>query len=190
MSMSYQPLAGKTVAFLIANGFEETEMTESQRALLNAGAQVRTISPEPGLVNGWLGKGWGHFFPIDRQIATVLGADYDMLVLPGGERSVAKLALNAHTRRIVSHFLDAGKPIAAIDDGIALLGIAPKLNGRTLAAPEALRPALAEAGANLAEETMMTDGPILTACGLDELDAFVAEMLRLFGEGSAVQNAA
>ena len=47
-----QPLAGKTIAILVANGFEEVEMTEAQRALLKTGAILRTISPEQGLVNG------------------------------------------------------------------------------------------------------------------------------------------
>jgi protease I len=76
-----QPLAGKTIAILVANGFEEIEMTEPQRALLKAGATVRLISPEQGLVNGWHGAAWGHYFPVDRGIAEVLGADFDREVM-------------------------------------------------------------------------------------------------------------
>ena len=125
-------LAGSAVAIMVASGFEETELTEPQRALLKTGANLKTISPDQGLVNGWHGHGWGHFFPIDRQIGEVLGADYDMLLLPGGERSVGKLRLNPHTKRIVGHFLDAGKPIAAIGQGVSLLPVARKLKGRIL----------------------------------------------------------
>ena len=46
-------LAGKSVAVLVANGFAEVNMTEPQRSVLAAGAKVRLVSPENGVVNGW-----------------------------------------------------------------------------------------------------------------------------------------
>jgi len=66
-----QPLSGSAVAVLVSSGFEETEMTEVQRALLKAGAAIQIVAPDQGLVNGWHGKSWGHFFPVDRQIGSV-----------------------------------------------------------------------------------------------------------------------
>src|SRR3546814_4592100 len=95
------PLAGKTVAILVANGFEELEMTEPQRALLGAGATLKLVSPEQGLVNGWHGKAWGHYFPIDTQISEALAADFDALLVPGGKRGIEKLAQNPHTKRLL-----------------------------------------------------------------------------------------
>ena len=90
-------LAGKNVAILAANGFDENQMTEIQRALTKAKVTIRTISPEQGVVNGWQGDGWGHYFPVDVQINAALGSDFDMLVLPGGERSVKKSGEGAVT---------------------------------------------------------------------------------------------
>lgn len=185
-----KPLAGKTIAILVANGFEELEMTEAQRPLLKSGATLRTISPEQGLVNGWHGKAWGHYFPVDRQVGDVLGADFDMLLLPGGERSVAKLQQSAHTRRIVGHFLDAGKPIAAIDQGLSLLAIAGKLKGRTIAATDAFRDDLVAAGATVSEASLVTNGMMVTASGSDDLAGFVAEMLKVFSDAAQVRQAA
>jgi protease I len=185
-----KPLAGKTIAILVANGFEEMEMTEPQRALLKLGATLRTISPEQGLVNGWHGKSWGHYFPVDRQVGDVLGADFDMLLLPGGERSVGKLQQTAHTRRIVGHFLDAGKPVAAIDQGVSLLAIPGKLKNHTVAASEAFHADLTAAGAAISEETMVTSGPVVTAQSQDQLDDFVAEVLKTFAEAAQVRQAA
>jgi protease I len=185
-----QPLAGKTIAILVANGFEETEMTEPQRALLRAGATLRTISPEQGLVNGWHGKSWGHYFPVDMQVGDVLGADFDMLLLPGGERSVAKLQQSAHTRRIIGHFLDAGKPIAAMDGGVQLMALPGKLKNRTIAANEAMREELEAAGAVLTEETLVVDGITVTAHGPDALPAFVEQLVRVFSESASVKKAA
>jgi len=185
-----QPLAGKTIAILVANGFEETEMTEAQRALLKTGATLRTISPEQGLVNGWHGRAWGHYFPVDKQVGEVLGSDYDMLVLPGGERSVAKLQQSAHTKRIVGHFLDAGKPIAAIDQGVHLLAIPGKLKGRTVVGIETFKDELTAAGATLSDETLVVDGFTVTARGPDDVPAFVEQLLKVFAEAAAVKKAA
>src|SRR5580704_7123236 len=99
-------LAGKNVALLVANGFDENQMAEIQRALTKAQATLRTIAPEQGVVNGWQGAGWGHYFPVDIQIGEALRSDFDMLVLPGGERGIAKLKANPHARRIIGHFLE------------------------------------------------------------------------------------
>lgn len=188
--MDHQPLAGKTIAILVANGFEETEMTEPQRALLKAGATLRLISPEQGLVNGWHGKAWGHYFPVDKQVGEVLAADYDMLLLPGGERSVAKLAQSPHTKRIVGSFVDGGKPIAAIDDGVELLALVDRIKGRTLTGAEGSRNALEAAGATWSEEQVVVDKALVTANGPDALPAFVEQAVKVFAEAAQVKKAA
>ncbi|MDE1148758.1 MAG: DJ-1/PfpI family protein [Azospirillaceae bacterium] len=184
--MTELSIAGKSVAILIANGFEEVEMTEAQRALLRAGAAPKIISPEQGLVNGWHGTSWGHYFPTDKQVGEVLAADFDLLVLPGGERSVTKLASNPHTRRIVGSFMDAGKGIAAINHGVQLLAVAQRLKGRTVTGHEAVREAAEAQGATwVAEEgqNMNIDRFLLTARGPEEVvPEFIETMLRVFGE--------
>jgi protease I len=163
-----KPLAGKTVAILVANGFEEIEMTEPQRALLAAGAALKVVSTEQGLVNGWHGQAWGHYFAVDVQLSSALAADFDALLVPGGERGVAKLAANPHTRRIVRGFIDAGKPVAAIGHAPQLLVLAERAQGRTVAAADAVRDALIAAGATVSDEVLVQDGNLITA--RDEVD--------------------
>jgi len=113
-----------------------------------------------------------------------------MLLLPGGERSVAKLQQSAHTRRIVGHFLDAGKPIAAIDQGIQLLAIPGKLRGRLLAAPEAYRADLTAAGGRISDEALVVDDITVSALGQDQLNEFVEAVVKLFTELGSVRKAA
>lgn len=185
-----QPLSGCAVAILVSSGFEETEMTEAQRALLKAGAAVQIVSPDQGLVNGWHGKSWGHFFPVDRQIGSVLGSDFDMLLVPGGDRSVAKLSDNPHSRRIISHFFDAGKPIAAIDQGIKLLVAAQKLKGRAVAGPVELQDLVVASGAIWSENPIEVDGMLITARGAEELPGFVDHCMKVFTAASQVKKAA
>lgn len=184
--MNDKPLIGKTIAILVANGFEELEMTEPQRALLKLGANLKVISPEQGLVNGWHGVAWGHYFPTDKHVGDVLAADFDLLVLPGGERSVTKLAANPHTRRIVGSFMDAGKGVAAIGGGVQLLAAAERAKGRTVSAPESLHAVLTAAGAKLAEETVTVDRFLVTAASQEDLPAFIEATIRIFIE-SVVQ---
>ena len=85
--MTDRPLNGKHVAIMVANGFEETEFTEPQKRLLQAGATVKVVSRANGLVNGWYENTWGHFFPVDGDLAETLAIDFDGLIVPGGMRS-------------------------------------------------------------------------------------------------------
>ena len=181
-------LAGKNIAILIANGFDENQMTELQRALVKAKATVKTVAPENGVVNGWQGEGWGHYFPVDAQIAETLGSDFDALVLVGGERGVAKLKANPHARRIVNHFMDAQKPIAAIGAGVALLTLSTRLAERTIAGPVDIQNDLKNAGTIISSESQERDSNLLTANGTD-IAAWVEQALELFGEEAESENA-
>ena len=182
-------LAGKKIAILVANGFDENQMAEIQRALTKAKADIRTISPEQGVVNGWQGEGWGHHFPVSAQIGEAMGSDFDMLVLPGGSRGVARLKTNPHTRRIINHFIAAEKPIAAIGEGVALLALSGSLQDRILSAPTEMHEELEAAGASISEELLLIDSHLLTADGND-LAAWVAETIAFFADTGILQAAA
>ena len=158
-----KPLFDKTVALLVASGFEEYQMTEPQRALLAAGAQVKLVSPEQGLVNGWLGKAWGHYFPVDVALSTALAADYDVLIVPGGSRSVNKLADLPHAQRFVRGFADGGKPMVMIGDAVSLLTRTERAKDRVVAADGELSDTMTAAGARVSEEALAIDGWLLTA---------------------------
>ena len=182
-------LADKNIAILVANGFDENQTTEIQRALTKIQAYAKIISPESGLVNGWQGEAWGHHFHVDAPISEALGSDYDILILPGGERSAAKLRQNLHTRRIVNHFLDANKPIVAVGAGVALLALGGKLAGRTVAAPDNARAELEGAGASVSENDQEADGNLLTLKDA-EPSVWAEEALTFFDVADAVRRAA
>jgi protease I len=186
----HKPLAGRKVAILIGNGFDEIQMTDCQRALLGAGAGVKIVSTAPGLVNGWQGKGWGHFYPVDQQVSETLAADFDMLYLPGGERSLGKLLETAHTKRIIRGFRDSGKPVAAIGSGIDLLAAADRLLGAEISANPGSADKAISAGAKIAAAPITCDGALLTARDDADLPAFVQQMLELFSSRDSMQSAA
>lgn len=167
-----QTLANKTIAVLAANGFDELNMTEPQRALLAAGATVRIVSPEQGLVNGWHESAWGHYFQVDIPLSTALAADFDAVIVPGGVRGVDKLAGMAHTTRFLRGFMDAAKPVVAIGQAVRLLAVVERAQGRSLAADGDLTETMTAAGATVVEEQIVTDANLLTAVTNIDHDAF------------------
>ena len=63
--MDTKTLQGKRVAILVADGFEQVELTEPKAALERAGARTSIVSPSAERV-----QGWNHFdkadqFPVD-----------------------------------------------------------------------------------------------------------------------------
>ena len=55
-------LKGIRVAILVENGFEQVELTEPRKALDQAGAQTRIVSPKSPRVRGWKFTEWATNF--------------------------------------------------------------------------------------------------------------------------------
>lgn len=118
----------KSIVILVANGFDEADFTEAQRAFVKTNMKTVVVSCETGLVNSWRDNSWGHHFPVDANVSTVLGSDYDCLFIPGGSRSTAKLSDSAHAKRIIRSFIDAEKPVAMQGDAVELLEACERQN--------------------------------------------------------------
>ena len=160
----YKPLLGEKLAVLVANGFNEQDMTESQKALQVLGADIRIIGMDHGLLSSWTGSGWGHNYAADAVLSTALAVDFSMLVIPSGRRSIEKLKLTAHTKRFISGFIDAGKPVVAFHDALELLVFSDKLEGCKVSGPEPLQSKAIQTGATWEADTFVVDGNLLTGC--------------------------
>lgn len=57
--MANENLKGLKVAILITDGFEQVEMTEPRKALDQAGAETRIVSPKGDRVHAWNFTDWG-----------------------------------------------------------------------------------------------------------------------------------
>lgn len=178
-----KPLSGKKVAILLSRGFNEADVTESQRALLEMGAAVRIISPDQGIVSGWNGKEWGHHFAVDASLNTALGADYDMLIVPGGIRSLDKLKLTAHSKRFISSFMMAEKPVAIMGDALLLLSYIDLLPGKEVSCPSEIREQVEQAGATVVSKDIMIDRMMMTGlCHEEAHKNYMDAMMRFFVE--------
>src|ERR1700733_10280571 len=110
-------LKGKKIAILTEDGFEEVELTSPKRALEEAGAEVRIVSPQKQKVKAWDKDHWSIELPVDDILDNVEAEDYDALVLPGGVMNPDQLRMNKKAVEFAQQFLESGKPVAAICHG-------------------------------------------------------------------------
>jgi protease I len=133
-------LAGKKVAILVADGFEQVEMTEPKRALEEAGARTSIVSPAQGEVQGWKHFDKADRFPVDLALSDARAESFDALLLPGGVANPDQLRIIPEAVAFVRQFFDAGKPVAAICHGLWPLIDAGVVSGRTVTSWPSLRP--------------------------------------------------
>lgn len=113
-------IESKKIAIMTANGVNETEVSSFQRALISNRSFPKIIGAGSRLITAWTGTEWGYNFAVDVQISEALGSDYDVLIIPGGERAMALLQATEHTKRIINAFLMAQKPLIVMNDAESL----------------------------------------------------------------------
>jgi protease I len=189
--MNDKPLIGRTIALMVANGFDEIEFTEPQKRLIEAGAKVAVVSRANGLVNGWYDGGWGHFFPVDADLSDTLAVDYDGLIVPGGIRSVDKMAEDPHAKRILKAFLRADMPTVLVGDGAKLMIASEDAKGRTVTGSALIREEMVEAGADWQDEDIVVSGNLVSGTGADVMHQLMEKFAELVaGYESEVNEAA
>src|SRR4051812_42449327 len=107
-------LNGKRILILAANGFEQSELEVPRDKLTAAGAHVDIVSPERGEIKGGGKKDWGRPVKVDKALSDANVADYDAVVLPGGQINPDLLRINADAVELIRGFYDAGKIVAAV----------------------------------------------------------------------------
>ena len=178
-----QTLAGKKVAILVAEGFEQVELTKPRGALVDAGAETTLISPKPGQVKAWKEDEFGETFDVDLELSKADADDFDALLLPGGVMNPDTLRTIPAAVEFVRHFFDEGKPVAAICHGPQMLIEADVVEGRKLTSFPSLKTDLMNAGAEWVDEEVVTDQGLVTSRKPADIPAFNKKMVEEFAEG-------
>ena len=173
-------LDGRRIAIVVANGFEQVEMTDPRRALDEAGAATDLISPEKDRVKGWQHTRWGDEFDVEVPLDEADPSDYDALLLPGGVMNPDKLRVNEKAVRFVKSFFDSGKPVAAICHGPWTLIEAGAVKGRRVTSWPSIRTDLKNAGADWVDRKVVVDSGLVTSRKPDDIPAFNEKMIELF----------
>jgi protease I len=181
--MADQKLAGKKVAILATDGFEQSELTEPRRRLLEAGATAHVVAPHAGSIQGMQHHEKGEQVTVDRTLDAAQLEGYDALVLPGGVANPDELRMNESAVRFVRGFFDAGKPVAAICHGPWTLIEADAVRGRTVTSWPSLKTDLKNAGAQWVDREVVVDKGLVTSRKPQDLDAFSNKMIEEIAEG-------
>lgn len=176
-------IQGKKVAILSTDGFEQSELLEPRKALLEAGADVKVVSLKEGKIKGWKDKNWGEEIAVDLVVSKARAEDFDAIVLPGGVMNPDKLRIDKDAVDFVKAFVDAGKPIAAICHGPQTLIEAGGVKGRKMTSYSALKTDLKNAGAEWVDQEVVTDRGLVTSRKPDDIPAFNKKMIEEFAEG-------
>lgn len=181
-------LDGRRVAILAADGVERVELEQPRQALDGAGARTEVVSLAGGEI-----QARDHdleaagTFPVDRLVGEVSVDDYDALLLPGGTVNPDKLRMDPAAVGFVRDFVRSGKPVASICHGPWSFVEADVARGRRLTSWPSVRTDLRNAGADVVDEEVVTDGNITTSRSPDDLPAFCERIVREFA--AAVQPA-
>lgn len=171
------------IAILTEHGFEQSELTGPREALQKAGVSCHIVSPQKDEVKAWDKDKWGIRVRVDKVLDQTNPEDYDGLLLPGGVLNPDQLRANKKAVDFVRHFLETGKPIAAICHGPQTLIETGLIKDRTMTSYPSIKTDLINAGANWVDEEVVVDNGLVTSRSPKDLPAFNKKMLEEFAEG-------
>ncbi|MCW1403631.1 type 1 glutamine amidotransferase [Novosphingobium sp. MW5] len=162
----------KRVLILATDGFEQSELMDPKKALEDAGFETVVASMKPGVIRGWKDKDWGESVSVDALLDDVEAADFDALLLPGGQMNPDIMRMQPRAIELVEDFDDAEKPIAAICHGPWLLVEADIVDGKRVTGWPSIRTDLENAGAEVLDEQVVVDGHLITSRMPGDIPAF------------------
>jgi protease I len=179
-------LNGRRVAILATDGVERVELEQPRQALDGAGARTDLLSIKTGEIAARRSDlEDAGTFSVDRLVGDATVDEYDALLLPGGTVNPDKLRMDPTAVGFVRTFVDSGKPVAAICHGPWNLVEADRARGRRLTSWPSVRTDLRNAGAEVVDEQVVTDGNITTSRSPDDLPAFCDRILTEFARQHA-----
>ncbi len=178
-----QSLAGKKIAIIATDGFEESELIEPRNYLDKAGAQTVLVSLKPGHIKAWKKGEWGDFLAVDKSLEEVDPSEFDALMIPGGVINPDKLRMDKKAVKFVQAFVDSHKPIAAICHGPQLLIETGIVSGRKITSWPSLRTDLINAGGDWYDTQVVVDNGLVTSRKPEDISAFSEKMIEVFSMG-------
>lgn len=188
-------MAAKKILMLVGDYVEDYEVMVPFQALQMVGHVVHAVCPGKTAgqtvrtaVHDFEGdqtysEKRGHNFTLNAAFADVRPESYDALVLPGG-RAPEYLRLNEDVLRMVRHFAEAKKPIAAICHAAQLLAAADVVRGRGCSAYPAVGPDVKAAGGRWVDvgfDRAHVDGNLVTAAAWPAHPQWLARFLEVLG---------
>jgi protease I len=190
-----EDMAKRRILMLVGDFVEDYEVMVPFQALLMLGHEVAAVCPNKRAgdrvrtaVHDFEGDQTysekpGHNFTLNATFSDIKAESYDALVLPGG-RAPEYLRMNENVLKLVRHFTEKNKPIAAICHGVQILAAAGVLEGKSCTAYPAVAPEVKRAGGKWVELPMdkaHADGKLVTAPAWPAHPQWLAKFLEVLG---------
>ena len=119
--MAQDTLKGLSVAILVTDGFEQVELTKPRKALDEAGATTKIVSPKGERVGAWEFTDWSEEFPVDVPLDQAKPEQFDALLLPGGHAPGMRQYLGSTELFTLAH-PEPGNGLSEVDlfEGLAM----------------------------------------------------------------------
>ena len=168
-------LAGKRVAMLVEDEFEDRELTGPLEALRAAGATVTLVGPTAG--TDFKGKRGVAAVTSDLSAGAARMKDFDALVIPGGH-APDKMRMRHAMVDLAREAMEANKPVAAICHGPSLLISSNSLKGRTLTCWPSIAVDVKNAGGRYVDKPVVEDGNLITSRKPDDVPVFTEAIIK------------
>jgi deglycase len=176
-------LDGKKIAILVADGFEQVELTKPPAALDEAGAETKIVSLKPGKIQGMNHADKGDQFDVDLTVKDARPEQFDALMIPGGLFNPDVLRMDQNALEFARHFFREHKPVAVICHGPQVLINANLVRGRKMTSWPAIQVDMRNAGARWVDEEVVVDNGLVSSRKPDDIPAFNRKMIEEFAEG-------
>jgi protease I len=188
-------MGAKKILMLVGDFVEDYEVMVPFQALQMVGHAVDAVCPDKKAgdqvrtaVHDFEGdqtysEKRGHNFTLNASFADVKAEDYDAIIIPGG-RAPEYIRLNPSVKKVVQHFAEQNKPIAAICHGAQVLAAAGVIEGKTCSAYPAVGPDVNSAGGQYVEipiDKAHIDGNLVTAPAWPAHPDWLAKFLQVLG---------
>lgn len=174
-------IADARILIIATDGFEDSELLDPRKSLIEAGAEVVLASLDGRTIEGDNGA---RVEP-DAALNDVTTRAFDALLLPGGTKNPDKLRMEEEVVYTVKKFVDAGKPVGAICHAPWLLAEADVIRGRTVTGWPSIRTDLKNAGAEVVDKEAVVDGNLVTSRQPEDIPAFTRAFIQLVEQAEA-----
>jgi PfpI family intracellular protease len=178
-TMANDTLKELNVAILVTDGFEQIDLTEPRKALDEAGATTKIVSPKQDRVRAGNFTDWSTCLPVDVALDSAKAEDFDVRLLPGGVISPDTLRIQPKAVAFVKAFFDADKPVAAICHGPWTIIETDNAGGRCMTSWPSVRTDLNNAGADWGDQEAVVDKSLVASRSPDDIPAFNREIIKL-----------
>ena len=164
--------------------FQDHELIYPYYSLKEHGFEVTLMANQTGRIYGDLGCHMNcdvttNIFE-DESVRTVYLNNYDVIMLPGGVKSLEKLRQENGVLKFIKEWNDSNKIIFSICNGAQLLVSAKIINGRTISGYYSIQTDIENAGATYSRGPVVVDDNIISTPHYNFMGEWMSKCIEVY----------